>query len=139
MNDDEFFMTHGIARSALRVICLDLDGTLYERRPLHEEPDPLPGAVEATRRLAAAGYRIVVFTSRLSPEWLASTHHTESDMRDRIESILKRDGIPYERITSEKVPAEAYVDDRAIRFREGEWPAIVDWILWSNANGEADL
>ena len=132
---DDFFMTHGYSESAAGVICLDLDGTLYERRPLYEEPDPLPGAVEAAKRLAAAGYRIVIFTSRLSPEWLATTHYTESDMRDRIESILRRDGIPFDRITAEKVAAEAYVDDRAIRFQEGEWPAIVDWILWSRNDG----
>lgn len=132
MNDD-FYMTHGYAETARGVLCIDLDGTLYERRPLHEEPDPLPGAPESMRRLKGAGYRLVIFTSRLSPRWLADTRYTASEQLDRIESMLKRDGIPFDEITSEKVPAEAYVDDRAIRFTPGDWPAIADWILFSGA------
>lgn len=131
---DEFYMTHGYAESARRVAAIDFDGTLYERRPLYEEPDPQPGAVEAMRRLRAAGYRIVVFTSRLSPSWLAETNFTESDQRDRIESVLRRDGIPFDEVTADKPPAEVYVDDRAIRFTPGNWSAIVDWILFAGAD-----
>jgi len=128
---DDFYMTHGYAESARRVACIDFDGTLYERRPLYQQPDPLPGAVEAMRRLRASGYRIVIFTSRLSPAWLAETHYTRSDQLDLIESVLRRDDIPFDEVTSDKPPAEVYVDDRAIRFAPGDWPAIIDWILWS--------
>jgi hypothetical protein len=128
-------MTHGYAESARRVACIDLDGTLYPRRPLHEQPDPLPGAYEAMCRLKAAGYRIVVFTSRLSPTWLASANYTASDQVDRIEAMLRRDGIPFDEVTAEKVPAEVYVDDRAIRFAPGDWPAITDWILFAGDAG----
>lgn len=128
---DDFYTTHGYAESAAGVLSVDFDGTLYERRPLYEEPDPLPGAVAAMRRLKAAGYRLVIHTSRLSPRWLAEARYTESEQRDRIESLLNRDGIPYDEITAEKVASQVYVDDRAIRFRDGEWPSIVDWILFA--------
>lgn len=129
--DEQYGLAHGYAPIAHKVVCVDFDSTLYPWRPVYEQPDPLPGAAEAVRRLKDAGYRIVIFTSRLSPTWLASTQYTASDMLDHIEAVLKRDGIPFDLITAEKVPAEVYVDDRAIRFTEGEWPAIVDWILWS--------
>lgn len=129
--DEQYGLAHGYAPIAHKVVCVDFDSTLYPWRPIYEQPDPLPGAAEAVRRLKDAGYRIVIFTSRLSPTWLASTKYTASEMLDHIEAVLKRDGIPYDLITAEKVPAEVYVDDRAIRFQEGEWPAIVDWILWS--------
>lgn len=129
--DEQYGLAHGYAPIAHKVVCVDFDSTLYPWRPIYEQPDPLPGAADAVRRLKDAGYRIVIFTSRLSPTWLASTKYTASDMLDHIEAVLKRDAIPYDLITAEKVPAEAYVDDRAIRFTEGEWPAIVDWILWS--------
>ena len=131
MNDESFGLAHGYAPIAHKVVAIDFDATLYPWRPVYEQPDPLPGAAEAVRRLKERGYRIVIFTSRLSPTWLASARYTESDMRDHIEGMLRRDSIPFDLITAEKVPAEVYVDDRAIRFRDGEWPAIVDWILWS--------
>lgn len=132
---DDFFMQHGYAESARGVVCLDFDGTLYEPRPLYEEPDPKPGAVEAVKRLKAAGFTVVVFTSRLSPTWLATSRFTASDQLDRIESVLRRDGIPFDLVTAEKVPAAWYVDDRAIHFG-GDWPAITDWILWSRDDRE---
>ena len=125
----------GLAPTAHRVACIDFDATLYPWRPIYEQPDPLPGAPEAVRRLKAAGYRIVIFTSRLSPTWLESAGETAGQQIDHIESVLRRDGIPFDLITSEKVPAEVYVDDRAIRFAPGDWPAITDWILWSGDGG----
>ena len=134
--DEQFGLAHGYAPVAHRVACLDFDGTLYPFRPLFEQPDPLPGAPEAVRRLKDAGYRIVIFTSRLSPTWLESCGYTASEQLDLIEGMLRRDGIPFDDITAEKVPAEVYVDDRAIRFRDGEWPAIVDWVLFSASDCE---
>ena len=135
MGEADFYMAHGYAPSASKVLCVDFDKTLYPAKPIYEQPDPLPGAPEAIRRLKAAGYRIVIFTSRLSPTWLATTKYTASDQLDHIETMLRRDGIPFDEITSEKVPAVYYVDDRAIRFSDGEWPAIADFILWRDSEG----
>lgn len=135
MNSDEMFgIEKGYAPTAHRVLCIDFDATLYPWRPVYEQPDPLPGAVAAMNRLKAAGYRLVILTSRLSPSWLTATGYTANDQRDLIEGMLKRDGIPYDEITAEKVPAEAYVDDRAIRFSPGDWPAITDWILFAGTD-----
>lgn len=136
MTDEDYGMAHGYAPIAHRTVCIDFDSTLYPWAPIYAQPDPLPGAPEAVRRLKDAGYRIVILTSRLSPTWLASAKYTESDMRDYIEAVLRRDDIPFDLVTAEKVPAEVYVDDRAIRFRDGEWPAIVDWVLWSGDDPE---
>lgn len=119
-----------IAPSARGVALIDFDNTLYGWGPILAEPDPLPGAADALRRLAAAGIRIVIFTSRLSPTWLAESGYTAGDQRGHIERMLRRDGIPHDLITAEKIPAEWYIDDRAIRF-DGDWPPIVDWMLWS--------
>lgn len=124
-------MADNLAPSARGVVLLDFDGTLYPWRPIMSEPDPLPGAAEAVRRLYDAGLRIVIFTSRLSPKWLAEAGYNADNQLEHIERLLKRDGIPYHEITAEKQAAEFYVDDRAIRFREGEWPAIADWILYT--------
>lgn len=128
---EEFGIANGYAPSAHRVLCIDYDSTLYPWAPIMDSPAPLPGAIEGMRRLKEAGFTLVIFTSRLSPTWLAESGYSEANQRAHIERQLTRDGIPYDRVTSEKVPAVAYLDDKAIRFREGEWPAIVDWLLFS--------
>jgi len=120
-----------IAPSARNVALVDFDNTIYPWAPIMSMPDPLPVAADALRRLHSAGIRIVIFTSRLSPLWLIDAGYSESEQREHIENLLKRDNIPYDEITAEKQVAEWYIDDRAIRFRDGEWPAIADWILWS--------
>jgi hypothetical protein len=124
-------LTRGYAPSAHRVICIDYDSTLYPWAELMDEPEPIDGAVEAMRRLKAAGYRIVIFTSRLSPSWLAVEGRSAVEQVAHITRMLARDGIPYDDITAEKIPAEAYVDDRALRFTPGDWQAITDWLLFS--------
>lgn len=128
--DEAFGMENGYAPTAHRVILVDFDGVLYPWEPIMSEPDPVPGAVEAMRRLKAAGYYLVIFTSRLSKRWLAESGYSESNQRDHIERLLKRDGIPYDELSAEKYPAEAYIDDRAFRFRDN-WLELTDYILVS--------
>lgn len=124
-------MSRDYAPSAHRVLCVDYDKTLYPWAQLHDEPPPLEGAVEAMRRLKAAGYRLVIFTSRLSPSWLAVEGLSHVEELAYVTRMLNRDGIPYDEVTAEKVPAEAYIDDKGIRFEPGSWPGIVDWLLFS--------
>lgn len=132
MSDEKYGLEHGYAPIAHRVVAVDFDATLYPWRPIYEQPDPLPGAVSAMKRLKAAGYRIVIFTSRLSPTWLATRKYDAGEQRDLIEGMLKRDGIPFDEITSEKIPAVWYLDDRAIRMTGDNWSEVVDYILWSD-------
>jgi hypothetical protein len=112
-------------------VCIDFDGTLYPRVGIYDFPDPEPGAVEAVKRLKARGFHITIWTSRLWPEWLEEAKYVESEMREYVETLLKRDDIPYDRLVG-KPPAAWYVDDIAVRYRTGEWPAISDWVLWAS-------
>lgn len=128
---ESFGIANGYAPSAHKVVLVDFDSTLYPWEPIMSEPDPLPGAVAAMQKLHRAGYRLVIFTSRLSPAWLAESGYRAVDQIEHIERLLRRDGIPYDEISSEKQPAQVYIDDRAIRFRPGDWPAIADWIVYS--------
>jgi len=128
---DRLAIARGYPPEAHHVLCVDFDGTLYPWGYIDDEPEPLPGAIEAMQRLKAHGFRIVIFTSRLSPAWLASAGYDAAAMREKVERLLNRDGIPFVDITGEKIAAQAYIDDRAIRF-DGDWPPIVDWLLWSS-------
>jgi hypothetical protein len=102
------------------VVCVDFDGTLFPYRPLYEQNPPMPNAVETMWWLKAQGYKIVIFTSRLSPSWLEESGESEQRSLGWVEGLLVQNNIPYDMITAEKVPAEYYIDDRAIAFR-GSW------------------
>lgn len=127
--DETYGLAHGYAPIAHKVLCIDYDGTLYPWDEIHAEPPPNRWAVKSVRRFVRAGFRVIIFTSRLSPTWLAKSGLSADDEHAYIERMLQRDGIPFDDITSEKVPAEFYIDDRAIRFRDN-WQEIGDFILW---------
>lgn len=101
------------------VVCVDFDGTIkpWSDR-MFDFPEPLPFAAQAVRDLKEAGFRIVIFTSRLSQSWLekmSGGHPGEAYLEHRwhIVSYLEKYDIPFDDITAEKVPAAAYFDDRA--------------------------
>ena len=109
---------YGLAEN---VVCVDFDGTITQWGGLDaENPVLQPGVVEAMRALRTAGKRIVIFSSRLSYKWLQYEGRTEYDQYHYIRDILSKNDIPFDDITSEKVPAEAYIDDMAVGFR-GNW------------------
>lgn len=128
-------MSYNIPPSALKVICVDFDGTLFQWGDIHEKTPPFQGAVEFMRKLKQQGWEIVIFTSRMSPTWWEAEGFefkkamvTQSTF---IEKRLNDFGIPFDRITAEKVPAEYYIDDKAIEF-EGKthsWKEIQRRIL----------
>jgi len=83
------------------------DGTIYD--------EPIPGAKEALDILHNRGYEIIIFTARGSSE----SEDRVSQLK-AVEKWLNNYGIYYDRITSEKLPAFAYIDDLGIRFK-GNW------------------
>lgn len=74
--------------------------------------------------LREKGYTIVIFTSRLSTVW----HRHEG--RDPVKGIFaqveylqeyfNRYNLVADHVTAEKVPAQVYIDDRAIEFSTWE-------------------
>jgi hypothetical protein len=96
------------------------------------EKQPLPGARDAMLALKAAGYKLTIFTSRLSEVWAISVIKSENvwkideflrGQRQYVTDMLTKYDIPFDDITAEKVPAEFYIDDKAFRF-EGDWQAV---------------
>lgn len=110
------------------VILIDFDGTIAPFGYLFSFPEPLPGAIESLRAYQEAGLRIVIFTSRLSPIWLESVGQTPHQHLDYINEYLGRYGIEPYAITAQKVPAMAYIDDKAYRY-DNNWEEITGRIL----------
>lgn len=128
-------MSDNVPPVGKKVICVDFDGTLFQWGDLYEKKPPFVGAVDAVRAFKKAGYTIVIFTSRMSPTWWQDEG---MDMKQAMkmqmgfcQKRLNDFGIPFDRITAEKVPAEYYIDDKALRF-EGKthsWNEIRNLVL----------
>ena len=104
---------------AQKRLMIDLDGVLhrysegYEDGSLYDKP--VEGAANALWKLGAVGYTYVVFTTRMT--------QTDDPERQKIEicAWLTEHGFPApEDVTGCKMPALAYIDDRAIRFTNWE-------------------
>jgi hypothetical protein len=107
---------------AARRISIDFDGVIHSYTSgwlgATEIPDPpVEGMADAIRRLQSLGWEVVCCSSR--------ARYTEG--KDAICQWLLSNGFPGMEITCEKLPAEIYVDDRAIRF-DGCVPELLNAI-----------
>ncbi len=132
MNKDqhEFGMAYGHSPVAHRVVCVDFDGTIVKWGPLMQKHKRgIPGAVKAVRAFKKAGYTVVIFTSRLSPSWHEASGENMKEQADYVFDTLTRLGVPFDYVTAEKVPAQFYIDDKAIEFTGDNWTEIAERVL----------
>lgn len=115
----------------MKTVAVDFDKTIHSyEHGWHDGSiygTPLPGSLEAIEALMAAGNAVFVHTTRKAEPvagWLrarGTRAHTEREMAsdgqpvgdfwDRTDIVL---------VTSRKLPAVAFIDDRAIRFESWE-------------------
>lgn len=107
--------------SKYKVLAIDFDHTI------HDTANPVPGkkmgapivdAKEALQHFRAQGYQIVIHTA-----WRIGDDGRLKVIKDWLDFY----GIPYDDITNIKPKADAYIDDKAIRF-EGNWEEIINKI-----------
>lgn len=100
-------------REARYDVMVDFDDTLAE----FKYPDlgrPREGAREFLQDLANLGYRIIIYTARMSPEY--RTWSERQSVLYKLEQWLERHDMPYDEVDrgdSGKRVAMAYIDDRA--------------------------
>ena len=119
---------HQYAPIAHKVVCVDFDNTLFPWGEFFEvDAQPMPGAVDALKAFREAGFSIVIFSSRMSPRWLQSANQSGSRHTEYIIDCLTRHDMPWDALTAEKIPAMAYIDDKAIEFtpKSPNWEQIV--------------
>lgn len=108
---------------------MDWDGTCVEN-VWPAEGDWLPGAVKALKKLVKT-HTVYINTARTAPvrfeKWdeLLPPEEVEKEVR-YIRRMLDEAGLSEIQIwdSAFKLPAAAYIDDRAVRF-EGNWPRIL--------------
>jgi hydroxymethylpyrimidine pyrophosphatase-like HAD family hydrolase len=133
--NDAYAVANGHPPVARGVICVDFDATLFPwGKTLLSDDDPFEGAAETLRAFKEAGLTIVILTSRMSRSWHEHEGFSDDEVAEQYEYVhkrLERHNIPFDRITAEKVPAIAYIDDKAIEFKpdENNWEEIRERIL----------
>lgn len=95
----------------MKTVAFDFDGVIHSYTSGWKDasviPDPpVPGIREAIAEIRAAGYDVIVFSSRCK---------TEAGY-NAIKKWLKENNIVVDCITFTKPPAIVYIDDRAICF-----------------------
>jgi ribonucleotide monophosphatase NagD (HAD superfamily) len=130
--DREYALRHGVAPTAADVVAVDFDGTIFPFVDIFGAPEPMEGAVDALKAFKEVGFRIVILTSRLSQRWLEESGNFAHAQYKYVANMLDKYGIPWDEITAEKVPAAAYIDDRAIPYSgsQYEWAVIRSTVIF---------
>lgn len=103
-------------------VMIDFDGTIHKYSEGWKDgtvyDEPIPGAKQFIDQLKNNDFEVVVFTSRLSVSSLGQD--VANEQKEMIEDWLDEYDIVVDGVTAEKLPAVAYVDDRAVEF-DGVW------------------
>lgn len=92
----------GGRKNMKKTICVDFDGVLSEYNGYEEgnPGEPLSASKEFIRQLRKK-YEVIILTSR---------------PKEQVIDWLNNNGFPSMEVTNRKIPAVAYIDDRAIQF-----------------------
>jgi len=93
------------------------DGTIYD--------NPFDGAKDVIDWLKRNGYEIVIFTTRASAGNAAEMGGDQNKEIAKVQAWLKHHDIYFDRITSDKLNADFYIDDKAIPIHNGNWDAVL--------------
>lgn len=95
-----------------KTICVDFDGVLNEYNGYEEgnPGEPLSGSQDFIKELRRK-YKVVILTSR---------------QKEQVIDWLNNNGFPSMKVTNRKVPAVAYIDDRAIQFNGNYTSALYE-------------
>lgn len=111
----------------MHTVCIDFDGVIHQySKGRHDDSiydPPMPGAFDAIRLLISAGYAVVVFSARDTNDiaaWMAAEFDCVVDDGS---TVFWRES-PAILITNRKLPCWAYIDDRAIQFKD--WSQTLD-------------
>ena len=107
----------------LMKIAIDFDGVIHGYSKGWDDGSiydpPVPGTVEAMKKLKEAGHTLYIFSTRTNPVF--KDKEASAEQKKNMENWMNEHGIPYDKIwTFGKPMADLFIDDRALGFR-GDW------------------
>jgi|WetSurSiteA1Bulk_404760.scaffolds.fasta_scaffold00112_11 hypothetical protein len=110
-------------------VMIDLDGTIHKYSQGYLDGSlydgPFEGAKKVIDYLRNIGYEIVIFTTRASEENAQEFNYNLDEELTKIKDWLTKYNIYFDRITAEKLPADFYIDDKAINIPNGDWDTVL--------------
>lgn len=108
-------------------IAVDLDGVIHAySKGWHDGSMydiPVSGSHEALSGLVSDGFRIVIVTARMNPKF-PNPAEQELSVREWLTNNSFKEGEHYHELSNNKPPAVAYIDDRAVTFRD--WKQAIE-------------
>lgn len=109
----------------IKRVMIDLDGTIHKYSKGYADGTIYDEAFEGARKvidfLRNLGYEIVIFTTRA----LQTENDNYEEQIKNISQWLQKNGIYFDKITAEKLAADFYIDDKAIRINNGDWDTVL--------------
>ena len=116
-----------------RTICIDFDGVIHDYNKGWQDGEiygePLQGSLESIENFLEEGYDVAILSTRATMDHGKGASQIEGWLRRKYVELFRSRGMTPAAatnsavqfvgrilITSEKPPAIAYIDDRAIRF-----------------------
>jgi len=121
-----------LGKEGNQTIVVDFDKTIAE--DLYPSIGrPMPGAKRALQRLRDAGYKVVIYSCRLTEDPGKPSGEPQRQ-KALMEEWLGKNGIPFDSVDDGregKPHAAHFVDDKALHYggQEGDWDAICNYIL----------
>lgn len=111
---------------------IDFDGTIHKYSEGYKGGaiygEVFDGAKKVIEWLKRSGFEIVIFTSRASKENAKELGGDHNHQIKKVGNWLNKQGIYFDKVTAEKLPADFYIDDKAIHISNGNWDTVLDVI-----------
>jgi hypothetical protein len=111
---------------------IDFDGTIYPYSKGYNggvlDEEPFPKAKGVIDWLKGMGFEIIIFTTRASKENAEEMGGDHTKQLKNLENYLTNNNIYFNRITSDKLGADFYIDDKAITIENGDWHSVKEII-----------
>lgn len=111
-----------------KTLAIDFDGVIHKYSKGWNDgsvyDEPMPGAFEGIQRLQENGYSVFIHSTRPAPqivEWLSSHGVAATEVPE--DTLFWNS--PMIGVTNRKLPAIAYIDDRAVRFHN--WTDVLNY------------
>ncbi len=121
LNENE--LSFDIKNNAKKRIMIDFDRVIHDYCNGWDDgkiSGVIPGAKQVIDFLKINGFEVIIFTTRVSK----SLHIDIKEETKKIGDWLNKNNIKVDGITSDKLPAIVYIDDRAINFD----PITMNWV-----------